>query len=103
MPVINRRTNTIKNVRWSKSNSAPFYNSKGWRTLRNVYFNSHPLCEQCLMNGISRPAEEVHHIKPFLTGKSDEERWKLLLDINNLMSLCSECHDEVHRRHTKTN
>lgn len=37
-----------------------------------------------------KPAEEVHHIRPkHLQGKNHPR---------NLISLCKECHDEVHRR-----
>lgn len=100
MPTINRKTNIIKNVKWSKSNSAPFYNSMGWHTLRNAYISTHPLCERCLMNGISRQAEEVHHKRPFLSGQTEDERWQLLLNPNNLMSLCTECHDDLHRHNS---
>ena len=64
---------------------------------------SHPLCERCLLKGISRQAEHIHHIRPFLTGKTDEERWQLLLDPTNLQALCRECHEEVHRQLNKKN
>ena len=52
------------------------------------------------MNGISRQAEEVHHKRPFLSGQTEDERWQLLLNPNNLMSLCAECHDDLHRHNS---
>ena len=50
----------------------------------------------CLNKDISRPAQHVHHKKEFLKGSTDEERWKLLLDYDNLQSLCLDCHHKVH-------
>lgn len=96
MPTINRKTNKIENVEWGSNQSAPFYNSKGWKVLRNNYIRLHPLCEECLYKGISTPAEQVHHKKEFLSGKTDDERWSLLLNPNNLMSVCRKCHSEIH-------
>ena len=76
--------------------SAKYYNSKSWKTLRNSYIRSHPLCERCLENGITKPAEHIHHVTPFLRGLTDESRWTLLLDQDNLMALCRDCHSKVH-------
>ena len=99
MPTINRKINSIKKVEYKHDdNSALFYNSKGWHILRNAYYQAHPLCEMCLSNGITRQAEHVHHIKPFLNGKTDKERWELLLNPNNLMSLCVDCHHKIHKK-----
>lgn len=45
-----------------------------------------PLCRICNKN----PTEEIHHIRPrFLNGSK--------LSPRNLIGLCRECHDEVHR------
>lgn len=77
--------------------SAKYYNSTGWHILRNYHIKQHPLCEECLKLGITRQAEEVHHITPFLLGITDADRWHLLLDGENLMSLCKEHHDAKHR------
>ena len=99
MPVINLKRNTIKKVPYKRDNqSLKYYNSKGWHSLRNSYYCSHPLCERCLAKGISRQAEDIHHIKAFLTGKTEEERWNLLLDPSNLMALCEHCHHEIHNK-----
>lgn len=99
MPTINRKPNKIKLVDYThEDKSAMYYNSKGWHTLRNAYYQSHPLCEMCLQNGISKQAEHVHHIREFLRGRTEEERWSLLLNPNNLMSLCVECHHKIHNK-----
>ena len=76
--------------------SAEYYASKQWRALRDSYIKHNPLCERCLSNGKVTPAEHVHHIIPFLTGKEAAERWSLLLNEYNLKSLCADCHRKVH-------
>lgn len=81
------------------------YHTPQWTRLRDMYIHEHPLCERCLANGRSIAAEEVHHKKPFSTGATIDERWSLLLDVNNLMALCKDCHHTIHnnmRRHLKT-
>lgn len=78
-----------------------YYNSKYWKKLRTQYIQEHPICHDCMLEGISRPAEEVHHLTSFMNGKTDEERWDLLLDPNNLVSLCIKHHHERHKQLNK--
>lgn len=77
--------------------SQKIYNSKTWKQLRNSYFAENPLCERCLEKGIIKPAEQVHHVQPFLTGKTYEEKMQLAYDYNNLMSVCKQCHSDIHK------
>lgn len=101
MPLINRKVNNIKPVQWNKDDDgAKYYNSKYWKNLRNAFIREHPLCYDCALEGKSTPAEECHHIIPFYSGKTEEEKWNLLLDPDNLCSLCQACH---HKRHTMMN
>lgn len=103
MPTITRLKDlkTSKHDKYKHNNqSAKFYNSKSWKTLRNSYIRSYPLCERCLENNIITPAEHVHHKREFLSGNTDEERWQLLLDTDNLMSVCIKCHKEIHKHIT---
>lgn len=102
MPTINlpKKKRRIPTISVSDINPN-YYHSKDWQWLRNDYYMEHPLCERCLMDGRSVPAEEVHHKVPFLTGKTVEERWMLLLDRNNLMSLCKDCHHAIHNERRK--
>ena len=73
---------------------ATAYNSKEWRRLRDLYMHEHPICADCLAKGKITPAEDIHHIvSPFRGG---EVNYNLLLDYNNLVSLCKECHSERH-------
>lgn len=56
----------------------------------------HPICEECLKKGKVTPAEDIHHEKsPFRGG---EVNYGLLLDYDNLMSLCKECHAAIHNK-----
>lgn len=70
------------------------YQSVAWRKLREYYMREHPLCEECLKKGKVTPAEDIHHIQsPFKHGQIN---WNLLVDDNNLMALCKECHGNIH-------
>ena len=103
MPTINKpqKTETTPYKHEARVNSMKYYNSKAWKTLREAYIMNHPLCEICITKGISRQAEDVHHVIPFFTGQSEDEKWSLLLDPSNLQSLCSHCHHEVHKKNVK--
>lgn len=78
-----------------------FYNTIQWKNLRNRYIKEHPFCEICESKGIVKLAEEVHHKEEFLKGTTEEDKWNLLLDEDNLMSLCSDCHHEIHNEERK--
>lgn len=66
----------------------------GRRGVRKAYFSLHPLCEECLKKGIVRAGESVHHkVSPF---KGNNVDWSLMLDFNNLETLCRECHGLLH-------
>lgn len=67
-----------------------------WTILRNSYLMEHPLCEKCLLDNKIVAAEEVHHIKPILKGENELEQRELMLDSNNLMALCRDCHHKIH-------
>lgn len=96
MPTIIRLRDLKKKKEPNKNRSAKYYNSKSWQTIRNRYIRDYPLCERCLANGKTVPAEHIHHLVPFLTGITEEERWKLLTDVDNLQALCAKCHKEIH-------
>lgn len=70
-----------------------FYNSAEWKALRNYKWGmANGLCEHCLKKGIVRAGREVHHIIPI------EEDWNKRLDFDNLVLLCSDCHNAEHER-----
>ena len=70
------------------------YQNPTWRKLRDTYIHKHPICEECLKQGKVTPATDVHHmISPFQHG---EIKYNLLLDYDNLMALCKDCHGKLH-------
>lgn len=75
------------------------YNTKGWKTLRIFKLQNDPLCEECKKNNKIVLAVQVHHIIPFMSvwnGSNISDIKELGLDINNLMSVCEECHKKFH-------
>lgn len=77
------------------------YNSDRWRKLRRYKFQINPLCERCLAKGKITPAEDIHHRMSFMQTDNPEIRYHLAYDIENLESLCKQCHAEEHKREMK--
>ncbi len=83
--------------------SARYYNTSQWHKLRDWYIKQHPFCERCMEEGKVKLANQVHHKEEFLHGITDEDKWKLLLDEDNLMSVCNKCHKEIHNKTNRPN
>ena len=81
----------------AESKYKSFYSSNAWRILSERKRIIDPLCERCMSVGKTKPATEVHHI----VGVEVES---LRLSIDNLMSVCGECHDvlDAERRAART-
>lgn len=62
------------------------YGSFAWEALEKAIRVRDPMCRICG----ARPTREVHHIRPKHLKGRDHPR--------NLIGLCLECHDEVHRK-----
>lgn len=78
------RKETIKDV-------SKFYNSYEWQKTREaVRERDHNECQMCKAKGKYSTAEVVHHIKHL------KDRPDLRLDMDNLISLCNECHNDIH-------
>ena len=104
LKLIQRKKRTYKryNENEKRKIRIRFYNKKDWKLLREKKLSIQPLCEQCQKKGIITVAEDVHHIKNFTIGNTEEEMLDMFLNINNLMSLCKKCHGEIHQK-TKNN
>lgn len=80
-----------------RKESLPFYHSAKWKRVRaQALSRDQGMCQACMERfrqgtGIRpRRAQMVHHVIPL------EERPDLALDLNNLRSLCYECHNREH-------
>lgn len=78
-------------LKWGK-----YYHTKQWMELRERKFLNDPCCEICKMKGVYTPTEEIHHLRRFSSGVTEEEKWLLLLSYSNLISLCSYHHQLAH-------
>ena len=81
----------------SEKQTEPFYNTGAWKRLRQVALSRDGgMCQKCMERfragyGVKpRRAVMVHHIVPV------KERPDLALNLDNLRSLCWECHAEEH-------
>lgn len=97
IPTLKKKTNkTTHNNTDMRKLRQKAYQSTAWRKLRESWIKMHPLCEECLLEGKVTPAEDVHHVRsPFKNGQIN---YQLLLDENNLTSLCKKHHAEIHNR-----
>lgn len=71
-------------------------NTWKWQQLRAAKLKAQPLCEECERRGIVRAATEVHHIRPVGSALTPEGMKTLAYDRNNLMSVCVQCHQDLH-------
>ena len=98
MPTINLPQKKIKEKQHNPTDNRKLrmeaYNNTQWKKLRLNYLKNNPLCECCLQDGKVTPATDVHHKKsPFKNGTINYQH---LLDYDNLMSLCKNCHGNIH-------
>ena len=69
-----------------------------WQNLRARYKAQHPVCEECEKNGKTSLANVVHHVVPIEDARDVTMMEMLAYDWNNLMALCDECHEAIHKR-----
>ncbi len=62
-----------------------------WQKVRAMKLNQDPLCEEHLKQNMDVAATMVHHIQPI------ETHPELRLVMENLMSLCTAHHEEIHK------
>lgn len=68
-----------------------FYHTTAWkRKRRKILERDHNSCQRCRQRGRYRRAVTVHHVKHL------KDVPELALEDSNLLSLCSECHEEMH-------
>lgn len=97
MPTINKPKRSSDRIGNSyDAERRKIYSSERWRKLRGWKFTVDPLCEECLKVGFVIQAEDIHHIKSFMSTDDLCERIRLAYDIENLQSLCKKCHQKKH-------
>ena len=84
-----------------KDNKQQFYNSKGWKVLRQQKLHEQPLCEVCQQRGLVTPGSQVHHAIRFFEQYDENMKWMLLLDYDNLVTVCDKCHQHIHKQRDK--
>ena len=88
------------------ANYIKLINTARWKRLRLKKLQAQPLCECCKGKDKITPATQVHHITPAESVNSIEQMEILMFGYNNLMSVCSKCHADIHAEmftHTKEN
>lgn len=79
----------------AKDYAKAFYKSKKWIRKRELILKRDQyMCRECKRYGKTSPATTVHHVIPL------DQRPDLKLNINNLISLCDKCHNQMHNRIT---
>ena len=96
MPTINLGVKPKRDITYSKREAQKIYQDKRWKILRTEKLRINPLCEECERKDKTTLADEVHHIIPFSQGKTPMQRDYLAFDIDNLESLCTDCHNSKH-------
>ncbi|MDR1103443.1 MAG: HNH endonuclease [Tannerella sp.] len=96
MPQINKPKKKRISAGDSREIRQKIYGTVRWRSLRRAHLMEHPLCERCLSFGTVTPAEDVHHVVPFMKAGDTLSRRQLAYDPENLQSLCRKCHTELH-------
>lgn len=99
MPFINKPPKKARKYTNDEKRKArqKIYNSSKWKQLRIAKLQQQPLCEECERIGRITPAEHVHHSKSFMKANTEIELLDLAYNYSNLMSLCAECHNRLHR------
>lgn len=83
-----------------KEYAEAFYKSTTWQQCRETAIKrDRYLCVDCMKKGFQTPAEEVHHIKPITPENINDP--EITLNLDNLVSLCRECHKARHNRKEK--
>ncbi|NBI27805.1 HNH endonuclease [Chengkuizengella marina] len=75
----------------NKTNRKKFYDSQTWKSCRKLVLKrDNYLCQLSIKQNKLTPADIVHHIEHF------EDNPSRALDMDNLLSVCSSCHNKEH-------
>ncbi|MFS1513639.1 HNH endonuclease [Chengkuizengella sp. SCS-71B] len=75
----------------NKADKKKFYDSQAWKGCRKlVLLRDNYLCQICIKQNKITPSDIVHHIEHL------EDNPSRALDMDNLLSVCSSCHNKEH-------
>lgn len=94
---ISVKSNKAESTKTHNNKWNHFYQNRKWKRLRDWFMSNHYICADCAIEGRSTPAEQVHHKVPFAWFTLEEDKMAALLDIDNLVPLCRECHLKRHK------
>jgi 5-methylcytosine-specific restriction protein A len=95
MPTINKpKKQSVRRPKGKEITTA--YNR--YRKLRQAYLIFNPLCQDCLLEGKTTPATQVHHLRRILSGNDELEMIEIATDPTNLMGLCEYHHNLRHSK-----
>jgi 5-methylcytosine-specific restriction protein A len=104
MPTIKLlKTKDVRVPTTKKKEYQAIYQDRRWRRLRDLKKKNNPICERCENEKRTTPVDEVHHIVPFDWGRTPDEVERLAYDYDNLLSVCTDCHDKIHDIMVKQN
>ena len=72
------------------------YNSPEYKRTRRDFIRFHPLCDVCLVENKVKETEHTHHIVRFMDQPTEVLKYALLVDEDNIMPLCEDCHSKLH-------
>lgn len=95
MPYLKKhQKQTMRSI--NKEERKVIYDTARWRKLRLAHLQQYPLCQLCQQKGKVVSAIDIHHIISFMSTNDHLKRMYLAYSPDNLMSLCKECHQQMH-------
>lgn len=95
---LNIKQKQVKQLNMNTLSKAQYYGMKGWKAVRDKKIKEQPLCELCQILGRTEIAQDIHHAIKFDQQYTDDMKLALLLDYDNLVSLCERCHQNIHSK-----
>lgn len=89
-----RSWNVVRPPQSGRTFVNPWYNTQAWRKLRAAVLRDNPLCVECKKNNITTVAKVVDHIQNVSSGQTPLQREMLMWDVNNLQTMCQQCHNK---------
>lgn len=68
-----------------------YYDDPRWKKMSSELRKEKPGCTLC-----GKPSKDVHHLLKFADQFEEDNKYHLLLDKENCICLCKECHNAIH-------